>query len=99
MQPDDQWPGRDEEQPSWQPLHPARDFFSDWPEREKEEKGNDDDEVAMQPTVVLKKVRKPRRRRFSSDEHHTPPAMTNAPREIPMHQKPPPTEQSHDPQF
>ena len=100
MQPDDQWPGRDEEQPAGQPLHPARDFFSDWPNREKEEKSNDDDdEVARQPTVVLKKVRKPRRRRFSSDEHHTPPAMTNAPREIPMHQKPPPTEQSHDPQF
>jgi uncharacterized protein (TIRG00374 family) len=96
MRPDDQRPGRDEEQRSWQPLHPARDFFSDWQEEVKEVE--DDEEIALQPTVVLKKIRKSRRRRILPEAFTAPSAMMNAPREMSMHQKPHPTGPSHDPQ-
>jgi uncharacterized protein (TIRG00374 family) len=100
MQSDDQRPGWDEGQRLWQPLHPARDFFSDRREEVKEEE-EDDEAIALQPTVVLKKIRKSRRRNFLPEEFTTPtpPATIKASREMSMHQKPHPTESSHDPHY
>jgi uncharacterized protein (TIRG00374 family) len=78
MQHDDRSAGEGEEQVAQQPVHPARDFFSDWHEEEES-----DEDVAEQPTVVLKRTRKSPTHPASSEQQDIPPIVRNAPKEQP----------------
>jgi uncharacterized protein (TIRG00374 family) len=91
MQQDAQQSGESGEQGQQRPLHPARDFFSDWNEDEEE---GDDDEVAKQPTDVLKRVRKPPEVHLAPEKQATPPVLANAQNG----EKPVPAEQTHEAQ-
>src|SRR5690242_11328843 len=86
MQHDDRSAGEGEEQVEQQPVHPTRDFFSDWHEEEES-----DDDVAEQPTVVLKRTRKSPTYPVSSEQQDIPPIVRNASKE----QSPSPIPQSH----
>ncbi|GHO92433.1 hypothetical protein KSF_024810 [Reticulibacter mediterranei] len=86
MQHDDRSAGEGEEQVAQQPVHPARDFFSDWHEEEES-----DEDVAEQPTVVPKRTRKSPTYPVSSEQQDIPPIVRNAPKE----QLPSSTRQSH----